>query len=134
MEKITITSKVDTIKLTELMFGGEYQENIQKELISDIGKKISKIIKNKEHEGLIKKEVKSNGELFNIHKIDLTIVNTKDLLGLERENAELKERIKYYKSLGIDKVYEAMNKVEVVSEFLNRLQNLTEEFGEKINE
>lgn len=134
MEKITITSKVDTIKLTELMFGGEYQENIQKELISDIGKKISKIIKNKEHEGLIKKEVKSNGELFNIHKIELTIVNTKDLLGLERENAELKERIKYYKSLGIDKVYEAMNKVEVVSEFLNRLQNLTEEFGEKINE
>lgn len=155
MEKLSIVAQAEVPREAKIVIGAEkIGEVVNKELSHNIGKKVLRLINSEKGKGIVTK-TKFPTYDSEIHRIELTLVNERELRNLknekdrlekeneklekeneklEKENERLKEKIEAYEAIGVGQVIEAMTKAEVVTEFLTKLQNLSEEYAERINE
>lgn len=139
IKKATIVGKAEVSKEVKNRIRVKKLEKMVIEaLLEGIGKEIQGLINSEDGKEIVEKttELTMRGD---IHKIELTLVNGKDLIKLEeekekleKENDELKEKIKAYESIGLGDVLEAMMRVEIATEFANKLQELSGEYCERL--
>ncbi len=140
MERLTIGASLEIPRGIRLIVGDrELEEQINKELSHKIGKEILELLNSNKGKKLIEKEVQLTARHYDVHRMEITLANRRDLVRLEmekyrleEENKKLKEKVKNYEAIGLKDVLDAMSKVETVTEFVNKLQELTEEYGEKV--
>ena len=140
MERLTIGASLEIPRGISLIVGDrELEEQINKELSHKIGKEILELLNSNKGKKLIEKEVQLTARHYDVHRMEITLANRRDLVRLEmekyrleEENKKLKEKVKNYEAIGLKDVLDAMSKVETVTEFVNKLQELTEEYGEKV--
>lgn len=147
MEKLSIVTQAEVPREAKIVIGAEkIGEVVNKELSHNIGKEVLRLINSEKGKGIVTK-TKFPTYDSEIHRIELTLVNERELRNLknekdrlekeneklEKENERLKEKIEAYEAIGVGQVIEAMTKAEVVTEFLTKLQNLSEEYAERIN-
>lgn len=141
MERITLISKAEVPNdLVYLINKKKIDEVVVKNLTENIGKEVFDILNSKEGKGIVEKTITSTVKDFDVHTIELTLVNEKDLIKLEKEkerleeeNKELKEKLDGFRALGLDQVIESIEKAKIVGEFIEKLQNLTEDYAGRIN-
>ena len=140
MEKLSIVAQAEVPREAKIVVGADkINEVVNKELAHNIGKEVLRLIDSEKGKGIVTK-TKFPTYDSEIQRIELTLVNKRELRNLnkekerlEKENERLEEKIKAYEAIGIGQVVEAMTKVEVVTEFLTKLQNLSEDYAERIN-
>lgn len=141
MEKITLVAKAEVPKEARLLISGErLKEIVTKKLTEGIGEEVCKLINSEEGEGIIEKTTTLTGRNYDVHKIEITLVNEKELIKLkeekerlEEENKKLKEKLDGFREVGLEEIVEGMKKAELMSEFVVKLLNLTEEYGERLS-
>lgn len=141
MEKLTLVSTAEVPNdLVYLINKNKIEEVVLKKLTENIGEEILNRLKSKDGKGIIEKTITSTGRSYNTHRIELTFVDGKELAKLEKEKErleeekkELKEKLKGFRALGLDQVIESIEKAKIVGEFIEKLQNLTEDYAERIN-
>ena len=140
MEKLSIVAQAEVPREAKIVVGADkINEVVNKELSHNIGKEVLRLIESEKGKGVVTK-TKFPTYDSEIHRIELTLVNERELRNLnkekerlEKENEKLKEKIKKYEAIGVGQVIEAMNKVEVASRFLVELENMSKYYAERIN-
>lgn len=143
MKKLNIVAKAKVKKEAGLFLkADDLRKIVERGLAENIGKEISRILESGAHQGLIKKVIEpDSGRFFDcdVYRIEVTAVDKNELMKLEKEkeklekeNDELREKIKAYESIGIGEILETIKKVEIATEFANKLQELSGEYCERL--
>lgn len=161
MKRRVMKSQVILPTKMELLIGKEECDSlIRKELSQKIGNEIVKLLESGSPASPVRVETFQFDSLMEAHSLEVTLVDRKDLIKLssekrilegknsilrqeieklkeinvkfKKENDELKDKVKEYEATGIGEVFEAMNKVKVVTEFAEKLEELTNEFNERM--
>jgi len=144
MKTLTLEAKQFVDKEARLIIEGimgdkAFNHQIEEELAHRVTNDVLKTIKNEKNKGVIESEISTDSREYDIYKMRLTLVNTEELIEfkmkkdeLEKENIELKEKIKHYEALGLKDVVDAMDKVEAIIEYIEKLQELANEFTKRI--
>lgn len=140
MKKISLKRQTYISKdIKPLLMIDSLRETVEKELIESLSKEISKVLKSKEGKELLNLTVDLSNEDYEIHELEITLANTRDLKNLckskkqlEEENKHLKEKVKLYESMGLLELIDIIEKVEMLNEFLEIIHFLTREYEEKI--
>ena len=141
MEKLSIVAQAEVPREAKIVVGADkINEVVNKELSHDIGKEVLRLIESEKGKWIVTK-TKFPTYDSEIHRIELTLVNERELRNLnkekerlEKENERLKEKLNEFKAVGFEDIVEGMKKAKVVEGFIKELQELSDKYAERINE